>query len=189
MWLIGGGNRIPLNDVWHSTDGRVWIEATGHAAWPARTDAGAAAFDGKLWVFGGVLRNNVWTNDVWFSTDGRMWEKIPEQPPWSFRSGEFNVVFDRKLWLFGGRQREGFANDVWYMDRAAPAATDSGRGEARTGEDRRGQTRTDEDGRGRTRTVDVSDHPRLCSSSLAHPRPVHQRLTLPVSTCTNRGPG
>jgi hypothetical protein len=104
--------------VWHSDDGKIWTEATSRAAWAARTGQSGAVYDGRLWIFGGALRDGVWTNDVWSSTDGVRWERAPE-PPWSQRSGTSAVVFDGKLWIFGGRARGGALDDVWYLERNA----------------------------------------------------------------------
>ena len=77
MWILGGteqyyfGNDGSLrNDVWCSEDGKRWNRVTEHASWSPRAYHGAAAFGGKLWVFGGgnYLPNYAALNDVWCSS-------------------------------------------------------------------------------------------------------------------------
>ncbi len=54
MWVMGGsGSGKNLNDVWYSTDGINWTEATASAAWSARNDHVVLAYDDKMWVMGG----------------------------------------------------------------------------------------------------------------------------------------
>lgn len=119
MWVIGRGG------AWHSTDGQSWTEAVRDASWLDRgpnAEAGCVAFDNRIWIFGGLMATGT-RNDVWFSTDGARWQSAG-QAPWSPRTGEFSAVFDSKLWIFGGKTgraskaEEGFASDVWYLERA-----------------------------------------------------------------------
>ncbi|HEY5039259.1 MAG TPA: malectin domain-containing carbohydrate-binding protein, partial [bacterium] len=60
MWVIGGQNynsgtsqTTYLNDVWSSTDGITWSQATGSAAFNARCFAGSLVYNGQMWVMGG----------------------------------------------------------------------------------------------------------------------------------------
>lgn len=47
LWVIGGAGH---RDVWSSSDGRNWTQATPRAEWGERHSYGGAVFDGKLWV-------------------------------------------------------------------------------------------------------------------------------------------
>jgi hypothetical protein len=64
MWVLGGrDNGGLLNDVWSSSDGVAWAQATSAAPWNARASFGALVFNGQLWVMGGYYGG--WFNDVW----------------------------------------------------------------------------------------------------------------------------
>jgi len=85
MWLMGGwyNGRLPghgaSNEVWSSSDGRTWEQATDHAGWSPRLAAGAVAFRGRLWILCGTEDNYFGDdpslkNDVWSSADGQAWK-------------------------------------------------------------------------------------------------------------------
>ena len=69
MW-VGGGSRgsTYLRDVWYSTDGVTWTQATSTAGWSARDGACSWVYDGKMWVGGGDT-GSAYLRDVWYSTD------------------------------------------------------------------------------------------------------------------------
>jgi hypothetical protein len=88
LWLLGGFRSEPtwenLGDVWYSTDGADWrrlsLPATcrhsgssnvpvvvNNSIWAPRHEMSVYAFDGKLWVVGGMvwpLMNDVWSLDI-----------------------------------------------------------------------------------------------------------------------------
>lgn len=68
LWVIsgykGGGASGYLNDVWYSTDGIDWTEASAAAPFSERTGHASAVFDNKLWVIGGT-KEGIEKNDVW----------------------------------------------------------------------------------------------------------------------------
>ncbi len=88
MWIYGGytnsctGSCTFLSDVWSSSDGITWTQATPAAPWghangfaggsPGRFNFGAVAFNNQLWVMGGttisVTNANINSNDVWQTT-------------------------------------------------------------------------------------------------------------------------
>lgn len=126
MWVIGGGvydesyyknTAVDHDDVWYSTDGKNWTEATGRAGWPARRFHRSVVYDGKMWVIGGHHRGN--RNDVWSSSDGENWSKMTSGAAWSVRHEPACLVFRDKLWLLGGFGQVLY-NDIWTYD-AAPA--------------------------------------------------------------------
>jgi outer membrane protein assembly factor BamB len=114
MWVMGGynysGGDQYLNDVWYSTNGVNWTQATDSAGWPGRSGHTSVVSDNKMWVLGGYSRSGGYKHDVWYSTDGMTWTQAAASAGWSARDGHTSVVFDDKLWVLGG----GFRNDVWY---------------------------------------------------------------------------
>ncbi|MFH0792589.1 MAG: kelch repeat-containing protein [bacterium] len=105
-WWDGGG---PLNDVWSSTEGRLWTQTT--APWQARADHQAVVFDGKLWIVGGQISGG-FKNDVWFSENGTSWTLATTAAPWTARAYHRVVVHDGKLFLLGGIDPS-VRSDVW----------------------------------------------------------------------------
>lgn len=124
MWVIGGYTVNPwgasrtqvyvpesyLNDVWHSTDGVAWTQATKNASWSGRYQHASVAFDGKIWVMGGISYKEGVVNDVWYSEDGISWTLATQHAPWSPRSNFEAVVYDDKIWVLGGSG----ASDAWF---------------------------------------------------------------------------
>lgn len=60
MVLAGGYSPSPSNDVWVSTDGRIWLY-TGEAPWSPRAWHASIVFQNRLHIMGGSpLNNEVW---------------------------------------------------------------------------------------------------------------------------------
>ena len=127
MWMMGGwyNGRLPghsaSNQVWWSTDGANWQQATDHAGWSPRIAAATVQFKGKMWILGGT--ENYYfgdqaslKNDVWFSADGKQWTRATKQAEWPPRAYHQAAVLNDKLYVFGGGnyvpQYQGL-NDVW----------------------------------------------------------------------------
>ena len=128
MWVIGGINNKPqgLSDVWSSTTGSTWTQATasgfpgrGGAAAVTFTDPGSGApaifliagFDpsaGKLY------------NDVWDSTDGATWKQLLTSlaPTFSARYNATAQIVPGKsgpeIWVVGGTDGTQAFNDAWF---------------------------------------------------------------------------
>ena len=126
LWILGGadGNALRLNttfynDVWWSSDGAAWHQATASADWSARA-AAAAVFNGKMWVLGGLGSGLTTKNDVWWSTDGATWHQAMASADWSAR-GAAVAVFNGKMWVLGGMLSGGSSlkNDVWWSSDGA----------------------------------------------------------------------
>ncbi len=92
MWLMGGwyNGRLPghgaSNEVWSSTDGVNWEQATEQAGWSPRLAAGAVVFKGRMWILGGTEDyyfgdDTSLKNDVWSSADGKDWRREIAQRP------------------------------------------------------------------------------------------------------------
>jgi len=52
---------------------QTWVQATLAAPWAARYGHGGVAYDGKIWVLGGIGSDGNRLNDVWYSSDGENW--------------------------------------------------------------------------------------------------------------------
>ncbi len=127
IWLIGGvkydknvsaasSEKSELfNDVWYSSDGINWIEATAHAAWAPRWDMAMGVFDNKLWLVDGMVFGGKMFRDVWYSSDGTNWILVTDSPPFRARQGNFLTEYKGKMWIIGRLDGvNGGANDVWY---------------------------------------------------------------------------
>ena len=127
MWVIGGNDiagpaTSSLNDIWYSSDGITWIEATTSAAFSPRTGHSSLAFSGKMWVIGGNdsvnglgWLGNGYKNDVWYSSDGISWSQATSSAAFSPRCNHTSLVFDNKMWVVGGAGIGMATNrDVWY---------------------------------------------------------------------------
>jgi len=118
MWVIGGGTynaRTYNNDVWYSTNGIDWTQATAHAPWSPRQYHDITTFDGKMWVLGG-FDGTYNLNDVWYSSDGVNWSE-QSNIAWPPRHASSVFVYNSALWMVAGN----LVNDVWrYNVPAAP---------------------------------------------------------------------
>lgn len=124
MWLLGGtenyyfGDDASLkNDVWCSSDGKEWKQATAHAAWSPRAYHQAVVLNDKIYVFGGgnyVPKYHA-VNDVWSSEDGVHWQQETEAAPWHPRLWFSSVVYRDRMWVLGGWSNDPSTNwgDVW----------------------------------------------------------------------------
>ncbi|MCB0375598.1 MAG: hypothetical protein KDD04_06735, partial [Sinomicrobium sp.] len=110
LWVIGGNDPSPNNDVWYSEDGITWTEATPAANFSARAYHTTTVFQGELWVIGGFQQN-----DVWHSGDGIIWTEATASANFSGRSYHTTAVFQGELWVIGGNDGD-FKNDVWHSE-------------------------------------------------------------------------
>jgi len=125
MWILGGtenyyfGDQASLkNDVWYSTDGKQWTQATERAEWSPRAYHQAAVLNDKIYVFGGgnYVPDYHGLNDVWCSSDGVHWTQVTDHADWHPRLWFSSVVYRNRLWVFGGWSNNPSTNwgDVWY---------------------------------------------------------------------------
>ena len=128
IWIIGGGllDGTPSDgraetEVWSSTDGINWTQATDKLARLWGTSP--TVFDGKLWLVG-ANRDGSFSRAAMVTDDGVTWRE--ETALWSPRGGVATWVFDNKLYMTGGKYsvtengeiRFIYSNDVWYMARS-----------------------------------------------------------------------
>lgn len=106
LWLMGGFDGTNFkNDVWSSTDGINWTEATAAAAFPERNRHASVTYNDKLWVIGGVGTTKM--NDVWSSDNGSDWTQVNQSAPFTPRDRHTTVVFQDRIWLIGGSDQSG----------------------------------------------------------------------------------
>lgn len=127
MWFLGGwyNGRLPgceaSNQVWSSSDGAQWEQATAGAGWSPRLASAVVVFQGKMWVLGGTENyyfgnEQSLKNDVWNSADGKNWTLVAEHAGWSPRAYHQAVVHRDNIYVFGGGNyvpQYQALNDVW----------------------------------------------------------------------------
>jgi uncharacterized repeat protein (TIGR01451 family) len=129
MWMIGGctGNYtawcqsgVRSRDVWYSTDGRNWTQATPAANYTWSNWPTAEVYDNKMWLIGGWVPGIGYDNQVWSSTDGITWIASADGP-WAGRTAPESVVYNdgtgEKIYFMGGVVAPTTRfNDVWSFD-------------------------------------------------------------------------
>ncbi|MEK6793390.1 MAG: kelch repeat-containing protein [Spirochaetota bacterium] len=110
MWLIGGSAPY-VNDVYRSSDGITWYQATSSLWASGRYGCASAVFNGKIWVTAGY--DGVNKGDVYSSSDGTNWTQETTSPGFSARNAHQMLVYNGKMWLIGGGAG-GALNDVYY---------------------------------------------------------------------------
>ena len=127
MWFMGGWYNGRLkghsasNQVWSSTDGVIWEQATDNAGWTPRVASALVTFQGKMWLLGGTENyyfgdQSSLKNDVWSSEDGRTWTRVTENAGWSPRAYHQAAVLNDRIYVFGGGNyvpEYQATNDVW----------------------------------------------------------------------------
>ncbi len=127
MWFMGGwyNGRLPGheagNEVWSSTDGQHWQQATSAAAWSPRIASGLVVFKDKMWLLGGTENyyfgdEKSLKNDVWYSSDGKNWHLATDNAGWSPRAYHQAVVLNDRIYVLGGGNyvpQYHAKNDVW----------------------------------------------------------------------------
>lgn len=113
IWVIGGYDGSLRNDVWYSSNGSSWTQATSAASWTARRyHASVITPDVRIWVLGGV-DSSARRNDVWYSSNGSSWTQATAAASWTARDKHTSVVTpDGRIWVMGGYDGS-LRNDVW----------------------------------------------------------------------------
>jgi hypothetical protein len=120
MWILGGIDGFDpsvglLNDIWYSTDGETWTEATASAEWAPRYGHTAIAYEDRMWIMGGYASAE-YQNDVWSSDDGISWTLETNNAGWPPRHRHASVNFNDKIWILGGSSTNAKYNDVWNSE-------------------------------------------------------------------------
>jgi len=127
MWMMGGwsGGRMlgheAGHEIWSSTDGKNWQQATAAAPWSARLAAATCVFNGRMWILGGTENyyfgdESSLKNDVWSSADGKNWRLEQANAPWAPRAYHQAVVMSGRMYILGGGNyvpTYKAYNDVW----------------------------------------------------------------------------
>ena len=138
MWIMGGQSATgDKGDVWYSSDGVTWTQATA-SAWGIRRMFGITSFNSKMWVAGGQVGTANFYNDVWSSSDGVTWVRATNNAPWVARSRLGFIGFNGKLRVLGGQLSTEFigaGGDLWSSTDGVTWARDSSNpfGQAGTG--------------------------------------------------------
>jgi hypothetical protein len=120
IYLFGGGSYTPgyhaRNDVWVSSDGVDWEQATGAAPWHPRLWFSAVTYRDRIWVLGGWSNNpsTNW-NDVWHSRDGKNWSQLKSNVVWKERHEHSAYVFQDKIFVAGGHAQP-LSSEVWSLE-------------------------------------------------------------------------
>jgi hypothetical protein len=112
---------VPLNDIFSSADGETWIQVTGNAPFPARSEAGSVYHNNLWYLIGGLGKSGsseVRFNDIWTSPDGGGWTRLLVDEPghaghFSQRNGHGLVSLNNNLYIIGGEDINGSQIDVW----------------------------------------------------------------------------
>jgi hypothetical protein len=98
MWITGGeysfsGTQYYLNDVWYTTNGIDFTQATANADFEPRARFAYLVFNNKMWIIGGYSTGGGYFTDVWNSTDGITWTRVTNSAPFagdSLKATEYN---------------------------------------------------------------------------------------------------
>jgi prepilin-type N-terminal cleavage/methylation domain-containing protein len=124
VWYHGSVCRGPCpiyfnNDVWYSSDGVNWTQATAAAPWSARALMGSVVYNNKMWIMGGTATFNTGFGDVWYSSDGANWTEATAAAPWPARYGFTALAYNNQMWVMGGTGSGSNLSDVWYSSDGA----------------------------------------------------------------------
>ena len=133
MWMMGGwyNGRLPghsaSNQVWWSTDGATWEQATSDAGWSPRLASAVVEFKGAMWLLGGTEDyyfgdEKSLKNDVWRSTDGQHWQQVTADAGWPPRAYHQAAVLNDRIYILGGGDYVPdyeARNDVWVSEDGA----------------------------------------------------------------------
>ncbi|MCK9579928.1 MAG: hypothetical protein M0Q92_05690 [Methanoregula sp.] len=112
IWVIGGNIKAWdeefTNDIWYSTDGFSWKQATPSAEFSPRSGHSSFVYDNKMWVIGG-RDSTGYISDVWNSADGIHWTQVTASSAFEKNTIYKAVVFDNRMWVI----QNGF---VFYED-------------------------------------------------------------------------
>jgi hypothetical protein len=105
----GSGERVVLNDVWKSRDGKHWEKVKDRAPWDPRAGAAVVVKGSHMYLLGGekaflptAEEPQPYFNDVWRTADGSNWEQVTASAGWSPRPGHTCDVLRGSIVCFGG---------------------------------------------------------------------------------------
>ena len=108
LWLMGGNDDSPyVSDVWSSSDGITWNQATVEIVSGGILNPELLVYDNKIWIVGAYRQDT----SVWNSPDGINWTRVTNTAAFD-ADGHTSLLYDNKMWVIG---RE-WDNDVWYTE-------------------------------------------------------------------------
>ncbi len=112
-FLLGGAAPTNPVTVYYYQAG-IW-KAFGSSQAPLlnRSKFNVVAFNGKLWVLGGLISGTTYKNDTWYSLDGLHYLLGTSNAGFAGRSEFSSVVFQNNLWVLAGLTSLGSTNDAW----------------------------------------------------------------------------
>jgi len=102
IWVIGGRNEadVALTDIWSSDDGENWT-LEGDFPFGGIYGHELIAFNGKLWIYGGVSEGFLSTK-IFSSENGIAWEEETETTPFiQYQFSKFEVLGDKIFRIAG----------------------------------------------------------------------------------------
>ncbi len=119
LWLTAGGrwgdDRVPLNDVWCSSNGVDWECVCESVPWLSRIWHGSVVYRDHLWVIAGEHLGEISVlNDAWFSRDGKSWSQLESDTVFSPRHEISPYVFNDKIWVTAGHAMP-LSNEIWTL--------------------------------------------------------------------------
>jgi len=110
IYIMGGNSKNPtaLNDVWVSSDARIWTLVSPNSEWAPRGMFAAFSVEGKIYVVGGGVYDEAYVynisvnfNDIWSTVDGLRWVNhgLAQFPPRRFMGV---AQTNKKIYLVGG---------------------------------------------------------------------------------------
>lgn len=115
LWMLGGysSSSALLNNVYSSTDGSNWTQATAAAGWTARGEFASVVFNNEMCILGGFDSSSQYKDDVWCSSDGSAWTQVTAAASWAGRQGLRALSYNGKMYIMGGYDGTNEYNDVW----------------------------------------------------------------------------
>ena len=124
LWVIGGDvatgtpSDTLANDVWYTTDGTTWVNASANAAFSAREGHSVAVQNNAMWLIGGD-NGGAGLADVWTSADGVTWtQQSAVGTSFPGRTRHATATLNGRLYVLGGASAAAIwgpapFNDVW----------------------------------------------------------------------------
>ena len=125
LWLLGGTNTnvTGYSDVWSSSDGVNWVNDEGSLPIDPYTHQiigvwghASAAFNGKLWIFGGLPSVYQSTRYIMSSIDGNNWLLRAHNGPWGYDDSDPQCLISpdgKEISINNGLHSSISANDTW----------------------------------------------------------------------------
>lgn len=107
-WLVGGYISGALTDVWYSSDGITWTEATSNMGFASAGNS-LLVYNDRMYLIVGNA-----TDDVYYTDDGTTWTLATASAAFGNRNNPMCFVYDGKMWVCGGDQSGTRKNDVYY---------------------------------------------------------------------------